>query len=95
MKTHRSLYQISRKSTPKCRHIIIRIPSQCENTPRLGSFHYKMDMTFDKIPWVHSRGLQYGTREYHDKHIVVDIVHFATNIYMATLDVKVAEFVAL
>ena len=33
MKTHRSLYQISRKSAPKSRHI--RIPCQCENPPGL------------------------------------------------------------
>ena len=32
MKTHGSLYQISRKSTPKGRHII-RTPCQCENPP--------------------------------------------------------------
>ena len=37
MKTPRSLYQISRKSTPKGRHIgPIRIPCQCENPPPGG-----------------------------------------------------------
>ena len=34
MKTHRSLYQISRKCAPKGKHIIIRIPYPCETSPK-------------------------------------------------------------
>ena len=43
MKTHRSLYQISRKSTPKGRHI----PNQCEN--HLGTISYKVHNSFNSV----------------------------------------------